>query len=614
MFDFLLIPSVYFLACIAWFAIVQKPIFGIYNRITSADPIGLSTVAGVYRHGIGTDAIIAAYLSAIPLLVGALATMIPAINAPTVLTVYNVILALALGLLVTSDFLLYRFWKFKIDSSVFIYLRSIKGATASVSTLYLIGGLLTWLAVSATFFIFAQTACLLAVHFAPVPSSLEAWWTYPIVIAVTLLFAGLLFIVIRGLGIRPNSPSIAYYSSNQFLNHWALNPAYSMIYSLSKKDDFATAFRSMDDEECREITDRLFPATGAPAIKLLNTVRPNILLVIWESFGAEFSRAFGGRDGIAVNVDRLAKEGAAFTNCTAGSFRTDRGLVNVISGYPAQPTTSIIRHTRKLPNLPALARTMQSMGYTTEAIHGGDLSIMNKNDYYLASGHQRLVGQSDMPSGLAAGKWGIHDGPMMDFAADEAIRLSAEGKPFMITLQTLSSHEPFEVPYSRLTDKIDNSFAYTDSSLGAMVDRLRNSPAWSNLLIVVVADHSLNRPVPTTDRFSHSHIPLLMLGGAVDRPVVIDKMMSQTDIPAIILGQMGIDHSDFPFSRDILSDDYADPSALHVFMNGAMLADADGYTVYDTLLQRVIEGDNDPDRLNKIKAALQRIYQDLYQR
>lgn len=615
MFSFLIIAAAYWIFCTLWFVIVQKSLFLLYNHRESAGPMTLRSYLAALRHGVRTDMIIASYLTAIPLIAGATAAMITSLNVPYVLLVYNILIGLIVGLISTADTLLYRFWKYKIDSSVFAYMRSFKGATASVSAGYLIAGVAGWLAVSATFTIGSQLTVLTAMAHSPLVAATSLpIWGYPGIVLAVIVVLGLLFLIIRGTGIRPNSPSIAFFSNNPFLNHLALNPAYSLIYSMSRHTSLAGQFNEMDSEECDQAIDRMFPHPTAPGPRLLRTERPDIMLVIWESFGAEFAAAFGGRKETCPNFDRIATDAIRFTNCTAGSFRTDRGLVNLLSGYPAQPTLSIIQHTRKLPGLPGLPRTLRNAGYITEAIHGGDLSIMNKNDYYLASGHSRLIDQSAFPPGAPKGKWGVHDEAAMMLAADEAIRLHDEGQPFMITLQTLSSHEPFDVPYNRLSDRPLNSFAYTDMALGKMVDRLKNSAAWQNLLLIVVADHGFNASMLPDNRLSYAHIPLIMTGGAVKLPTVVDTIMSQTDLAATLLSQMNLPHNDFIFSRDILSSDYRDPFGLHIFNNGVMINDGEGYTVWDTMLRKVIEGDDSPRRINLAKAILQKIYSDLDQR
>lgn len=614
MFSFIVISAAYWLYCIAWFTIVQKPLFALYNRHSSTAPVTAADTTAVYRHGLVSDIIVASYLTAVPLIAGAVCTAIPGRDDLEVtLTVYNAIIATAVGLLVTADTALYRFWKFKIDSSVFAYLRSIKGATASVSGSYIISFIFVWGILGGVFFAGAQLVCGLCMRHLSMPLTWMSWWSYPTVLIAMSVGAGLLFMAIRGLKIRPNNPSVVYFSSNAFFNHWALNPGYNMVYSLSTKDEFKGRFQSFDTEECSDMIKAMFPTGGTPQRKLLRTDRPDIMLIVWESFGAEFSKAFGGRKGVTPCVDALAEESVKFTNCTAGSFRTDRGLVCLLSGYPAQPTTSIIRYTRKLPNMPGLARTLKDHGYTTIALHGGDMSIMHKNDYYLACGHDRLISQVDMPSSAPSCKWGVHDGYMMERAADEAIKLAAEHRPYLITLQTLSSHEPFDVPYDRLTDQADNSFAYTDHSLGQMINRLKKSPTWDNLLVIVVADHGFNAAMLPPDRKSYAHIPLMFTGGAISGPARIDTLMSQTDLAATLLGQMGIDHSDFIFSRDVLADTYTDPFALHIFNNGFMITDPRGTTIYDTMIEKATEGD-DERRMRMGKAILQKIYEDLDQR
>ena len=586
-----------------------------YNLKGHGSELHENSLVGVYLHGIRSDAIVASYLSAVPLIYGAIATVIPVLPFQPVMIAYTGIVALTLGLLTASDAALYPFWGFKIDGSVFQYLRSLKGATASVSGSYLFTGICAWIFLSLIFFFVTSGLTNLSLSLAPLPENVLPWWGYAVVVLLLAVGAGLIFISIRGLGIRPNNPSQAFFSKIAFLNHAALNPGYSIIYSLSLPEKFSSQFRFMPEAEAEEIVKEAFPPCTTPGDRLLKTERPDILLVIWESFGAEFSEAFGGTADVARNIDRLAKESVIFTQCTAGSFRTDRGLLCILSGYPAQPTDSIIRYSRKLPNLPGLARTLKKEGYTTMAVHGGDLSIMHKNDYYLACGHDRLMAQSDFDHEAASCKWGVHDGPVMEQLTKEIIKAGAkpDRSPFFITLQTLSSHEPFVVPYARLDNKIHNAFAYTDDSLGKMVERLRETPEWDRLLIVVVADHGLNTSHHPADRKSYSHIPLLMTGGAIAAPTRIETLMSQTDLAATLLGQLGIDHSDFIFSHDVLSPDYKQQFAFHIFHNGIQMTDSDGTVTIDTLTGDISDPHSEK-AVKRCRALLQYLYSDIDKR
>lgn len=322
----------------------------------------------------------------------------------------------------------------------------------------------------------------------------------------------------------------------------------------------------------------------------------------------------GGKQGVMPHFDRLAEEGVLFTNCWAGSFRTDRGLVCILSGYLGQPTTSVILHTSKLPHLPALPRLLRDeAGYETMAVHGGELNIFHKSDYYWASGHDRLVEEKDFPKDKTATRWGVQDGKVFEWLKDDIIKKSREGKRWFTTFQTLSSHEPFRVPYDRIKDNpVDNAYAYVDEALGQFVDALKGSPAWNNLLIVITGDHGLNLN-EADDKDRNTHLPLLLLGGAIKQPRNIDTLMNQTDIAATLLGQMGLQHDEFIFSRDVLADTYTYPFALHTYNNAFIFRDQTGTTHYDNVSQRVLSGP-DAKREETAKVILQTLYTDLSKR
>lgn len=605
--NYVIFIAVWWLLCFAYFQLIQKPLFGTANRHSCPEKITVSKIGAVFRRGYISDAIVASYLTAIPLIIGLLHTLIPSMSLRVAMLPYNIISALAIGLLTLSDTVLYGFWGTKIDASVFAYLRHPKGAFASVSTGYLAAAMLAVLILSAIFFCGAEAVTYFCAGLTA--KGPQPWWVYAGAPLAFVIMTGACFAIIRGLKIRPNNPSVVYFSPVAFFNHWALNPAYNLIYSLGTQNEYGGKFRFFTPEECRSIVEPLYPTGGKPAEQLLKTARPNILFIVWESFGAEFCGALGGKQDVTPCFDALCREGVLFTDCRASSFRTDRALPAIFCGLPGQPTASIVRHTRKLPNLPALPRDLREQGYETTALHGGELTIMHKSDFYLSSGHSRVIAEKDLPGGLDKGKWGIHDGPVMRWLYDDIQELTRRGAQWMTTLQTLSSHEPFIVPYNRLADPADNSMAYTDASLGELVTKLKNSPAWNNLLIVITGDHGLNRSHQPADRNLNSRIPLLLCGGAVKEPRTIDKIVCQTDIAATLLGQMGLDHSHFPWSRDVLAPTYTTESSMHTYIDGFLFTDSSGYTDYDNVAGRAVNGTGDKARERRGKAILQSLYE-----
>ena len=134
-----------------------------------------------------------------------------------------------------------------------------------------------------------------------------------------LLAGGILFIPIRG-GVTTSTANVGmvYFSQNQFLNHSAINPCFSLIASLSKQQDFASQFDFYPEEKRKALFDTLIqaqdslcPGDSIPTepVKLLTTTRPNILIIIMESFTANAIEAVGGEPGITPNLNRLSQEG-----------------------------------------------------------------------------------------------------------------------------------------------------------------------------------------------------------------------------------------------------------------------------------------------------------------
>ncbi len=599
----------YFFVCFLFFQLVQKPFFCAYNRGLNTEKWTIKTFVQIITNGYNTDFIACSYLTILPLLLCWIHLHIPFFNLFWALTIYNFLISCLLSLISLSDTLLYKFWQYKLDSSVFSYLRSLKGVFASVSRRYIIFAFITFMLLWALIFLLTNSLLrLIITEEATILPRPLIWHIVSMVVYIALI--GVFFLLIRGEKVRPNNPSIAYFSKNVFLNHCALNPLHNLIYSMSVRDNYKGKFHIFSDEECKNKFANLFPTSGVPKVQLLRDPRPNILLIVWESLGARFMKSLGGSPDVAVNMDKLAKKGVLFTRCDAGSFRTDRALVCILSGYLAQPTDSVIRHTRKLPHLPAFPRRLRELGYTTTAVHGGDCYIMHKSDYYLASGHSTILEQKNFSfSQTDTCKWGIHDGYMFNWLYNDIQLKTNEHKPWFTTFQTLSSHEPFVVPYSRLDDEMDNAFAYTDHCLGEFIDKLQNTPAWDNLLIVIVGDHNINNGAPLP-RNEYAHIPLLFLGGAICKPMEIDTIMAQTDIAATLLGQMGLSHDEFLFSRDVLADSYTYPFAFHSYVNGFLFRDDTGYTHYDNVAQRAIEG-ADAQREETAKVILQFLYNDL---
>ena len=186
-------------------------------------------------------------------------------------------------------------------------------------------------------------------------------------------------------------------------------------------------------------------------------------------------------------------EGVYFDNLFANSFRTDRGTVAVLSGFPAQTKMSVMKLPVKSQRLPSIARSLRREGYATSFYYGGDLNFTNTASYLYGTGFDRLTWQKDLHFDAPTSKWGYADDVVIDAFTDHVLAEAASQRPFFAAMLTLSSHEPFDVPFAKFDDPMLNAMAFTDACLGRFVERVRQTPVWKDLL----SSSSPTMPTPT---------------------------------------------------------------------------------------------------------------------
>lgn len=582
---------------------IEKPLFLLWYHAQAAEA-SAAELALVVWNGLKLDQTVAGYITALPLLVVLAALWIPGRWSRSVLKGYLLVIAAVSATAFAANLALYEYWAFPLDSSVLQYLASPKEALASVTA----GQLLLQLLVAAAVF-GGMAWCYLRVLRLYDParrSTHRAGSTL-----VLLLAAGVLFLPIRGgVSVATANVSKVYFSGRMFLNHAAVNPLFSFLSTLSDGDDALYEYEFFPEPERAAIFEPLrgdLPA-GIGTDTLLRTRRPNVVLFLVESFGRSTVDERVGGEPVAPEFQRLKGEGVYFDNLFANSFRTDRGTVAVLSGFPAQTKMSVMKLPVKSQRLPSIARSLRREGYATSFYYGGDLNYTNTASYLYGTGFDRLTWQKDLHFDAPTSKWGYADDVVIDAFTDHVLAEAASQRPFFAAMLTLSSHEPFDVPFAKFDDPMLNAMAFTDASLGRFVERVRQTPVWNDLLVILIADHAYPYPygIANSDALRH-RIPMLWLGGAVRRPAVVETYGSQSDLAATLLAQLGIAHGDFLFSRDLF--DPARPKfGYWCFNNGFGVADAGGTTIFDCTSARVISPDSTAAQLRDGKAMLQTTY------
>ena len=520
----------------------------------------------------------------------------------TILNIYNGIIAIAFSMVFVADTSLYDFWQFKLDASCLQYLETPTEAMASVSGGYIAIRIVICLLVA----LLIYKAYLFPVrHLRIMGSAPSDWKSVVLGILVFLLSIPLFVIGIRGgLGESTTNIGQVYYSQNQFLNHSSVNPIFNFLSSFEKTSSNIVDYDFYSERECQKMMDGLYPTTTVDTDTLLNTIRPNVIVILMESAGEVVAEYM-------PRLQQLKREGISFDNCYANSWRTDRGTVCTLSGYPSFPTSSVMKMPHKVRLLPCLAASLQEEGYSTHYLYGGDINFTNMRGYLVAGGFQTLTWKDDYTSGeQKTSKWGVQDGITFQTLMQMTTTIKS---PYLIGFSTLSSHEPWDVPIKKYDDEVANAFYYLDQCIGHFTDSLKQMPQWKNTLIVLLPDHSIDFHNVHQDSILRNRIPMVWVGGSVKAPRRISTICNQTDFVATLLAQMQLSYDAFRWSRDVLSHSYRYPFAMHTFRNGFAVVDSTGLMVYDFDSNRMItDKSTDSRRLERMgKAILQATTNDL---
>ncbi|GAA3950810.1 LTA synthase family protein [Hymenobacter algoricola] len=581
----------YFLFWLVFF-VAAKAVFLVYH-FPKAAALADGELLRVFGYGLRLDASAAAYLSLVPylLLTGGslLAGRFP---LDRLLRLYSAVIGIVVTFFTVADLELYRAWGFRLDSTPLQYLDSPAemAASAGSAPLLLLAGLLTGLLVFG-WGLYARLCGRLPL--------LPPGFGRGRAALVGLLYLGLLAVPLRG-GVQqiPVNQSDVYFSARPFANHAAVNVPWNVVNSLFLQSGGPNQYQFMPDSVAARTVRQLYaPGADTAATRLLRIKRPNVVFIILESFTAKFVAGTGGEKNVTPNLDSLARTGVLFTNLYAAGDRSQKGLVSLLSGYPNQPSTSIIKYPRKTERLPHLCQDLKRAGYASHYYYGGELAFANMKSYLVTAGYDRFTERSDFPISQQSSKWGAHDHVLFDRILGD---LQTQAQPFFVTAFTLSSHEPFDVPIPRRFPGTDeaalfrNSVYYADWALGRFLHRARQQPWWENTLLVLVADHG--HPLPGDDANESAgkfHIPLILAGGALRpeaRGRVLDTFGSQTDVAATLLAQLQLPTAAYQWSYDLLRPARR-PFAFYAFTDGFGFVTRHGGITYDNVARRVMTGD-----------------------
>ena len=591
----------YYLFWIVFFQL-QK-LFFILVQYKQMGEISLTDCVQVLLHAFPLDLSVASYITA---LFGMLMIVSNWYLGEWIPRISHIITSLLLGtviLVFIGDTGTFEYWGYHWDKSIFTFLQSPQEVLACA---------LWWQWILAVLlFVVAFVACGYAYLKWITWDKLELsnnlrtrWWQT----GVWVLIVALLFLPMRGsVKVSTMNTGRVYFSNNQMLNQSAINPLFNIIESLSENTFDLKKYTYMSSNEANRLTQQLLPnERWQHKEEVFTTQRPNIILVILESFSSNALEAM-------PNLMRLVQEGIYFSNAYSSSYRTDRGVVSLLSAYPGQPTSSLMTVPSKSRNLPQIGKALKQEGYISHFYYGGDEDFTNMRSYLMDGGFENRVVDKDFPIQDRMSKWGVHDHILFSRSSHE-IRQRYTQYPdnhYLDIILTLSSHEPFEVPFaSGFSHAYLNSVAYTDSCIGAFVDSLKQHPLWNSTIVILSSDHGYPYPNGITNYNPMRYrIPMAIVGGALQQQMQIPTLCSQIDLVPTVLHAMGLDTQAYPFSKNIL-DTTQTQFAFYAFNDGFALLTPQDTIIVDAKANMLLQGDNDSLK-QQAQAVIQRIMEDI---
>jgi len=571
--------------------------------------LSLSQIAGAFIHGFKLDLSTASYLLVIPCL-----AMLPSLFFPgnwykKFLKIYSFLLIFFFSCIIIADAFTYSYWGFRMEFSIMEYVKTPGDAAASASTMQTIVFIILAIVITGTFSLGCNKLInKLFTGFEkvrlPIPSA----------ILVSVLTASLVIPIRGGFGVAVLNAGSVYFSDILFPNHSAINEIWNFGHTAAYSKPVKNPYLFNDMNEAREDVSLLLRDTG-PSTRVLNTDRPNVLIIILESFGSYLVNQSAPDSVVTPRFREYIHEGIYFSNLCAAGSRTDKAIPAIFSGYPNLPTIQVIKEPRKTQKMPGIIKLLDSAGYKTSFWYGGDINFANMNSFMTTSKFRQKVTKDDFNPKDYNSKWGVHDEILFNRLQDS---LFTARQPFAYSVLTLSSHEPFEVPMETVFKGRDvlnmfkNSIFYTDRSLGMFLDKAKTTDWWKNTIIILIADHcrrnSEKIPVYSEEIY---RIPMLWLGGALSvKNLKIEKNGNQVDLPLTLANQLNI-KSSFPFSKDLFSQSSASFS-FYAYNEGFAFITDTSAAIYDVKLKRnVVERGNNPQSAAKLgKSFLQVLFDD----
>ncbi len=556
-----------------------RTIFLLYN-LDEASGNNFIEVIKAYWAALILDNSAAGYIMMFPLLMGLFKSIfLPKIFYRINQAYHYLMIVLAVSISI-SELPLYDEWKVKLNFRALTYLARPSEVFQTASVANIVLGFLAIVLIS-----------VLAIYVFNLFVLSKKYAQTSIYGALAHLFFIPIFFIwgIRG-GLQPIPVHLsdAYYSKSSFLNLVAVNSQWNLMNSVVKnfkyKDKNPYVF--FNDTIAQQTVLELYHTNKDTTVLVLNNHRPNIVVILLESWSADVIKSLGGYDSITPEFDKLATDGILFTQAYGSGGLSDEGISAVLSGQPSLPSVIVVNQPDKYSKMPSIPVDLKKVGYYNYFIFGGQLNYGNIKSYIYSNQFDEIYEEKDLPRSLLRGRLGVHDGYLFQHFLKDLKRLP---QPFFAMIFTLSSHKPYDQPSNTKffwggdAQQYLNAMNYTDSCLGAFFKLVREMPFYKNTLFILVSDHSHHSPKawhPYAKEYRR--IAFMWYGDVIEESFKgyrHNKYCTQTDLAVTLLKQLKVEHSEYKWSKNLFNP-YTKSFAYYAYNDGFGWVSDSNYFAY----------------------------------
>lgn len=387
---------------------------------------------------------------------------------------------------------------------------------------------------------------------------------FGISVLMMALLTPLFLLGIRGVPFKKGTIPLTITDANKYARNLSqvnllLNTPFSILRTLGKNEGFRKY----------EFTDNEYITKNIRPFKQYNrkvSQKPNVVLFILEGMGTEYFQTFNKDKNIpnfksyTPFLDSLIQQGFYFTNAYSNAKRSMEGITAITTGVPTFEVT-LASSPYSQQEISSIANIFSELGYQTAFFHGATNSSMGFNGFTKQIGFQHYFGRTEFnDDSHHNGSWGIHDEPFLQFAQSEISKMKT---PFLATIFTLSSHEPYSFPdkYKNIFNKGDipmhNAVAYSDYAIKQFFEKAKHQEWFKNTIFVFVADH----PADSFYEFYHQKIAYYNIPIAfysVNNELITkgksDELAQQIDIFPTLIDLVGYNKEFRSWGRSLFSD------------------------------------------------------------